>query len=67
MQYEYDKILTQRLRDLISKCYIKRKELNLHEIQDLLSNPLVDPNIRINIIYYCDSFNIPQYTVHFVG
>ena len=60
MQSRYDPTLTQRLRDLISKCYIKREELDLHEIQDLLLNPLVDPNPP----KYYGCLSLPQYTLH---
>ena len=47
MQTAYDENLTKRLMDLISEGYAKTEELPLHEIQDLLMNPLVDQNIKL--------------------
>ena len=48
MQSGYDERLTGRLRDLILEGYAKQRELNLNEIQNLLGNPAVDPNIKIH-------------------
>jgi len=48
MQSRYDERLTGRLRDLILEGYARQRELNLPEIQNLLGNPAVDPNIKIH-------------------